>query len=1147
MAIPMVHNGINPIHPSKFRLDMKLLSLGLVLATLLSFSGAARAAELGYYQWPTLASEQLVFASEGDLWRTTLSTDGVRAAAVRLTTHAEEETHPVLSPDGQWLAFVARYESAGDIYVMPATGGAPRRLTHEGGGVASVGWYDSEHLLYVSGNVPGPRAQEIRRLNVVTGVSVTLPLAGMNAATRGDGGLLFFSRYGLVLSQDNAVQYRGGRMAQLWRWQEAPSQERDSRARRGSKKIAEAERLLTNFGAPIRAPMWWNNRVYFVSDASGADNFWSVASDGSDVQQHTEFARGQLHSPQLNQGRIVFQRGADLMLWAIGAARPEPLEIQLVSDRDQLRPRALAAPLEYLDSSRIGAGGESVVLTARGHIAQAYPGSRRRIEYGLPAAARARGAVATEMALYAIVDHNLYSEIWRFPANGVEPGQVIVSDVEAHIWSLQPSPDGQRLVFDDKRGRLWSLDLKSQRKSVIATNVSSDDHAFFDFAWSPAGRYLAFAQYDKQDRARVHMFDTRDRRDEIVSSAKYEARAPAFSHDGKWLYFNTDRHFEASPGSPWGDRNLGTEFDKRGRLFALQLTTDAVFPFAPDAESLSGGSAKKSKRDSRRDSKRDSKKDDEDAKPEDAKIEFDGLTTRLWPLPVAPDNVVALAANKQFLYLLVTAGDGLALKSIKIERVAAGAKAETKDVTADVSAFGLSNDGKTLFVQTGKDAALTMLLVPAEAELPKDVSANTVRIEDWQLRIDPADEWRQQLRDVWRMHRDFAYDPDLRGLDWLQQLRDTEALLPRIGSRFELNSLIKQMIAPLGILHSQIRAGEVPKDAETAAPAYLGAVVTPADAGLQLETIYAGETDLPEMLGPLLQPGVDVIAGDVLRSVNGHPTRSVAELTHALAGKAGQQVRLEYVRGRDARSALVVPVDRSGNRKLRYGHWVQANATKVATLGDEQLGYVHLEAMTSRDIASFARDFYAQLDKDGIIIDVRGNRGGNVDSWILNALMRRVWAFWESPAGGRPFGNMQQAYRGHLVVLVNEGTYSDGETFAAGVKALGVTDLIGTRTAGAGIWLTGRNHLSDNGMARIAELPQFGLDGRWLIEGRGVDPDIEVVNLPVAEFAGEDAQLTAGVRYLQRKIVDEPIPRLRAAPLPPVGTSAEDVQADSAK
>ena len=226
---------------------------------------------------------------------------------------------------------------------------------------------------------------------------------------------------------------------------------------------------------------------------------------------------------------------------------------------------------------------------------------------------------------------------------------------------------------------------------------------------------------------------------------------------------------------------------------------------------------------------------------------------------------------------------------------------------------------------------------------------------------------------------------------------------------------------------------------------------------------------------------------------------------------------------------------------LLYTDWVDGNQAHVRDATDNEIGYLHIRAMGSNDIESFARDFFEHYDKDGLIIDVRGNRGGNIDSWLIGTLLRQAWGFWQSPHGGPPYTNMQQAFRGHLIVLMNEGTYSDGETFAAGVKALDLGPLIGTRTAGAGIWLSDRNPLIDRGQARVAEYAQYGLDGRWLVEGRGISPDIEVENLPFASYNGEDAQLDAAIAWLEQKIAEEPIPALVPQPIPPLGTTGRDV------
>jgi len=285
-----------------------------------------------------------------------------------------------------------------------------------------------------------------------------------------------------------------------------------------------------------------------------------------------------------------------------------------------------------------------------------------------------------------------------------------------------------------------------------------------------------------------------------------------------------------------------------------------------------------------------------------------------------------------------------------------------------------------------------------------------------------------------------------------------------------------------------------------------------------------------------------VRAGDVIRRVDGRPIASLADLRRELAGKAGQEVRLDLTRAGTSMSAIVEPMTQDGEVLASYRDFVEGRRLATQELSDGKVGYLHLRAMGPDDIASFARDYFAQLDKDGLIIDVRGNSGGNIDSLIIGMLMRRPWAFWARPDGtGVPTTNMQNAYRGHVAVLIDERTYSDGETFAAAIKSLGIAPLVGTRTAGAGIWLSDRNRLSDKGAVRIAENAQYAADGSWIVEGHGIAPHIEVENGPHAAFEGRDAQLESAVALLQRGIAQEPVRPLTPQPLPPLGTPAGDV------
>ena len=1093
---------------------MRSLVSGLVLSFFASAGMSASAQGAGYYKTPALSDDTLVFSSEGDLWRTG-STGGT---ALRLTTHEEVEAMPMISPDGQTIAFMAFYDGPGEVYTMPITGGKPVRMTHEGGGVSLRGWLDDNRLLYRTTNIPGTTPRLLRSIDRRSGQVSDIPFADADLATLADDGdTLFFTRYGLSIFADNSVQYRGGRMAQLWRASLSGSE--------------EAVRLLADFGAPIRHPMYAGGRIVFVSDKSGVDNFWSISADGSDLRQHTSRTNAQIRSPYLNSGKVVFQSGADLLTFDISSNTVEPLSIFLMSDGDYKRERWLDAPLGYLEDARSSPKGDAVTVTARGQVATSFTGQRRRVDYEIPTDARARSAAlnAEGDAVYAILDRGKQSEIWELPAKGYGDRKKLLSGSDAHIWDLFPSPHDATLIYTDKLGRLYHLDPETGSKTLIDTTESGNDYAFWGFNWSSGGRYLSYTFYDDRDMSRVAIYDTETKQKTVVTTGKFESFGATFSTDGKWLYFISNRNFNPTPGSPWGDRNMGPSFSERGKVFAVQLQDDSAFPFEPENELT------KTDKEELKD-KVDEEDDESEADEGEADIATAGLQRRLWEVPIGTGDFGNLVATERHLYVY-SFGDTPTLKRTEFTHE----NPKLEDFATDVRGFDLSADGKTLFVQTGRGEQSKFLLLDATKGFPSDTSSQTVRFNDWKLAIDPKAEWRQMAEDAWRLHRDFAYDPDLRGVDWETVRSQYIPLAERIGHRSELDDLLAQMAAELGILHSQIRQGDQPEDGESGQSAFLGATYTPSGTGLRIDTIYTGEYDRPDTLGPLLQPGIDVRKGDVITAIDGKSVRSQSDLTKHLTYKAGQEVLIDYTRGSTALQEIVKPISRWQASYGRYAHWVQQNREFVSEKTNGEIGYIHMRAMGGNDVASFARDFYEHHDKDALIIDVRGNRGGNIDSWIIGTLLRKVWAFWKSPHGGPATTNMQQTFRGHLVILINEGTYSDGETFAAGVKSLDIAPLIGTQTAGAGIWLSARNILTDGGQARIAEYPQYGADGRWLIEGRGVSPDIEVSTPPRAAYNGEDAQLDRALAYLNDKLTTEPIPELRPKPLPPLGTTGEDV------
>ncbi|MBY0574100.1 MAG: PDZ domain-containing protein, partial [Undibacterium sp.] len=360
-------------------------------------------------------------------------------------------------------------------------------------------------------------------------------------------------------------------------------------------------------------------------------------------------------------------------------------------------------------------------------------------------------------------------------------------------------------------------------------------------------------------------------------------------------------------------------------------------------------------------------------------------------------------------------------------------------------------------------------------------------------------------------------------------------LVDRINDRFELNDVLAMMASEVSALHSQVRPGEVrraPADGQAAA---LGAVLRRAKEGYQIEHIYRSEPDLPSQRAPFDLPDVDVKEGDVITAINNQNVLEARDISDLLLNQVDKQVLVQIKRGATPpKTILVSPISMAKQANLRYSDWEQDLSRRVDQSADGKIGYLHLRSMTPGDVNSFARDFYANINRDGLIIDVRRNNGGNIDSWIIEKLLRKTWSFWASH-GNTPNTNMQQTFRGHLAVLVDELTYSDGETFAAGVKALNLGPLIGKRTAGAGVWLSDRNTLSDNGMIRAAENAQFDIkDGHWIVEGVGVAPDIEVDNPPHATFKGEDKQLETAINYLQKKLKEQAIKPLVPQVIPPL-------------
>jgi tricorn protease len=711
-----------------------------------------------------------VFASEGDLWA--VAVEG--GTARRLTSHPSPEIEPRISPDGRRLAFTAAYGGSPDVYVMPLEGGPVRRLTYESGAAQVQGWTREGHVLYATNAGVGPTwTWQLKVVDPETLEAREIPLADARQGAFDDGGRLYFTRFGLDVTGDNVREYRGGAMAQLWRFELS-----------GRGSAAEAERLAIGHEGNVTRPMWWGGALYVVSDADGVFNLWRLDADGRGAEQLTRHPDFEVRGATLADGRVVYQHGADIRLYDIATGRDGPIDIRLSTDRSRTRERWLESPLDYLSSTSLAPRGDRVALTARGRLAVASTGSVRRVELSMPEATRARDAVLGPDGqwLYAIVDRDDEQEIWRFPADGRGDGQPLTRDGTTQRTGMHVSPDGRWMAHTDRERRLWLLDLE-KGANVMIDQAPAMGHQ--GVVWSPDSRALAFARPDTgMRRPQVVVYDVAGGQTHVVTSDRYESRWPAFSKDGRWLFFLSDRSFTPTPGSPWGDRNMGPMFDRRTRLYAVALQPGNAFPLEPRTElTPEPGAGNRGA----------------GAVADTPAIEFEGLAGRLYEAPVPAGNYAGLQAGDGRLFFLErSTGGGSQLRTIGFQRD----RPRIETVAEGISAVELSADRTRMLVRRGSGE---LLIVPAGAQLPGDLGEARVRLDGWRLSIDPVEEWHQMFVDAWRMHRDFLFDPGMRGQDWAG-IRDKYApLMERIGHRGELDDIFRQMVAELGVLHSQVR------------------------------------------------------------------------------------------------------------------------------------------------------------------------------------------------------------------------------------------------------------------------------------------------------------------------------------------------------
>ncbi len=1099
--------------------------LVLLLAVCLWAPLSAQKAQLGYYRFPAISGDTIVFTAEGDLWRVAAS-GGV---AQRLTTHPEEESRPVISPDGKLVAYSASYEGPVEIYTLPLEGGVPVRQTHDASRASAVSWTPQGEILYATRRYSTLPNIQLVRLDPRTGARSIIPLSqASDGAYDASGATLFFTR--LPFQGSHTRRYKGGTAQNIWKF---------------AGQAGEAVPLTADYEGTSKTPMPWNGRVYFASDRDGSMNLWSMDEKGGDLKQLTKHRDFEVQFPSLSKGRIVYQLGADLRLFDIASGSDSIVPITLVSDFDQLRERWVKNPVDWISSAHLSPSGDRVVLTARGEVFVAPALQGRLVEATRNKLVRYRNArfFPDGQSVLSLSDESGEVEFWRVPANGVGAASQLTTDAKVLRWDGIPSPDGSLIAHHDKDQQLWVFDVAKKTQKKIA---DSADGNFDDVEWSPDGKWLAYSAPGPNMLTRIHLYEIASARIVPVTSDRYDSGSPTFSPDGKWLYFLSDRTFESLVQAPWGSRQPEPFFDRQTKIYMVPLKAGERSPFQPDDELLAASKKAEAAKQPQKDAKPPVPATPPAAgaaakpaaaaasKPEPEKtaaapappapvvvVDVEGIQSRLIEVPVPAGNYTSLSTDgKRLYYISRPAGRDLkpSLKTLTIDNK----KPEPETFIEDPQSYELSADNKKILFRKGRD----YYVVDAGAKAPTDLSKSTVPLAGWTLHLDPRAEWRQMFTEAWRLERDYFYDRGMHGLDWPAVRTKYMPLVDRVTDRAELSDILAQMVAELSALHIFVRGGDMREATDAVWPASLGASLARDDkaGGYRVDHLIQTDPDRPDRRSPLSKPGVDIAEGDLIESVNGVAVLSAPDISTLLRGQADRQVliRVKPRSGAAPRDVIVVPMSVQAEDDLRYDEWEFTRRRAVDQASQSTIGYVHLRAMGGNNMAEWTREFYPVFNRAGLIIDVRHNNGGNIDSWILARLLRKAWFYWQ-PRVGHPIWNMQYAFRGPIVVLMNERTASDGEAFAEGFRRLGLGKLIGTRTWGGEIWLSSNNFLVDRGIATAAEMGVYGPEGQWLIEGHGVDPDIVVDNLPHASFGGQDAQLDAAIKYLSEQVKLKPV------------------------
>ncbi|MFN0068089.1 MAG: PDZ domain-containing protein [Limisphaerales bacterium] len=1114
-----------------------LIGLGLAL---LAFIASAEEARL--LRFPTIHGARIVFGYAGDLY----SVAARGGVARRLTSDPDSyEMFPRFSPDGKHLAFTAQYDGNTEVYVMPADGGEPRRLSYTatvdrddvadrmGPNNIVMTWRDNETVVFRG---------KWRQFNAFKGHLLQVKLAGGPAEELPlpRGGWCSFSPDGRQLAYNRVFRefrtwkrYRGGQADEIWLY---------------DFETKGTTRLTDDPGQDM-FPMWRGDTIYFVSERDDLRqaNLYSLDVRSKEVKRLTEFTEFAVKFPSLGDDAIVFENGGHLYRFDLRRERAEKVPVEILED-GAIGRGGLRDVGKETTGFDIAPDGSRAIVGARGDVFSlpARHGPTRNLT-GTPGVHERNAVWSPDGRWVAYVsDQSGEDEVWIRPQDGLGEPKQLTTGGDTYKYDVLWSPDSKRIAWNDKKNRLQFVDVESKEVTLAA---QSEAWEIREFAWSPDSQWLAYTKPEVRRFPNIYLHSLATKESVQVTDGWFDVGSPEFSSDGKLLFFVSDRSFNPT----YGTTEWNHTYNDMQRIYLVTLAKDTKSPLAPRSDEVKikdekkvpeprpGEKAKdeppqptadkpvKTLTDILSDpqfrqvvtalAKGETPTNTPAARPEagkDAastnkivvKVDAQGIQQRITVLPPGAATYGELTSVGDKLYYFKKGK----LFVLELEK-------EKETEIGDAEGYRISADQKKMLVRTGGGFAIV--------DLPTgklDVGDKRLNLDALKVQLDRPLEWSQIYAECWRQMRDFFYDPNLHGVDWPAMRKRYEPLLPHVRHRADLTYVIGEMIGELNAGHAYVGGGDYPK-AERIPMGLLGAELQKDASGyFRVTRILRGHNWDPKYRSPLTEIGVNVKTNDLIVAINGRSTKDMPDLYPALVGQAGRQVRLK-VNGEPkedgAREETVIPTD--DEQPLYYLDWVLRNIGTVDKASGGKVGYVHVPDMGVPGLNEFAKFYYPQLHKEALIVDCRGNGGGNVSPQIIERLKREP-AMWTQARNGAIEVNPGGQVLGPKVLLLDQHSASDGDIVAYRFRLAKLGPIIGQRSWGGVVGIRGSLPFLDGGYLNRPEFSRFDLEAtKWVIEGEGVEPDIVVDNDPAREYAGVDDQLNRAIEEIQKLMAGNPV------------------------